>query len=89
MHLLTNQAVNWSFLFFFLSLDGDDENVVPGRTTPFPDIIRITPAPGVLPSITPTPGGEEIRGGEVDILTPLPVPPSMTEIDAPMGPKGH
>ncbi|XP_071348289.1 aggrecan core protein [Trachinotus anak] len=58
---------------------GEDENVVPARTTPFPDIIRITPAPGVYPGLTPSPGGEEIRGGEVDTLSPLPVPPSVID----------
>ncbi|XP_050929130.1 aggrecan core protein isoform X2 [Lates calcarifer] len=58
---------------------GEDEDVVPARTTPFPDIIRMTPAPGVYPEITPSPGGEEIRGGDVDTLSPLPVPPSVTD----------
>uniref|UniRef100_A0A3B4T2D9 Aggrecan core protein n=1 Tax=Seriola dumerili TaxID=41447 RepID=A0A3B4T2D9_SERDU len=55
------------------------QDVVPARTTPFPDIVRITSAPGVFPGLTPSPGGEEIRGGEVDTLTPLPVPPSVTD----------
>ncbi|XP_056244128.1 aggrecan core protein [Seriola aureovittata] len=58
---------------------GEDEDVVPARTTPFPDIVRITSVPGVFPGLTPSPGGEEIRGGEVDTLTPLPVPPSVTD----------
>lgn len=49
------------------------------RTTPFPDIIRITPAPGVHPGFTPPPGGEEIIGGEIDTLSPLPIPPSVTD----------
>lgn len=49
------------------------------RTTPFPDIIRITPAPGVYPGFTTPPGGEEIVGGEIDTLSPLPVPPSVTD----------
>ncbi|CAJ1055993.1 aggrecan core protein [Xyrichtys novacula] len=58
---------------------GEDEGSVPVRTTPFPDIIRITPAPGVYPGVVPTPRGEEIKGGEVDTLSPLPVPPSVTD----------
>ncbi|XP_070829247.1 aggrecan core protein [Chaetodon trifascialis] len=57
----------------------EDEGAVPMRTTPFPDIIRITPAPGVYPGLTPRPGGEEIVGGEVHTLVPLPVPPSVTD----------
>ncbi|XP_035521589.1 aggrecan core protein-like [Morone saxatilis] len=58
---------------------GEDEGAVPMRTTPFPDIIRITPAPGVYPGLTPTPGGEEGIGGEIDIFFPLPIPPSVTD----------
>ncbi|XP_042351975.1 aggrecan core protein [Plectropomus leopardus] len=67
---------------------GEDDGAVPVRTTPFPDIIRITPAPGMYPSLTPAPGGEEIKRGEVDTLSPLPIPPSMTDIYAAMGPTG-
>ncbi|XP_044213810.1 aggrecan core protein isoform X2 [Thunnus albacares] len=58
---------------------GEDEGAVPGRTTPFPDIIRITPAPGLYPSLTPSPGGEEIKRGEVDTLSPMPIPPSVVD----------
>ncbi|KAG7221128.1 hypothetical protein INR49_017599, partial [Caranx melampygus] len=35
---------------------GEDEDVVPARTTPFPDIIRMTSAPGMYPGLTPSPG---------------------------------
>ncbi|XP_069384795.1 aggrecan core protein [Paralichthys olivaceus] len=59
--------------------DGEDEDVVPMRTTPFPDIIRITPAPGLYPGLSPSPGGEEIKGAGVDTLSPLPIPPSVTD----------
>ncbi|XP_065812937.1 aggrecan core protein-like [Labrus bergylta] len=58
---------------------GEDEGTVPVKTTPFPDIIPLTPASGVYPGIIPTPRGEEIKGGEVDTLSPLPVPPSVTD----------
>lgn len=54
---------------------GEDEDTIPVRTTPFPDIIRMTPASGVYPGVIPTPGKEEGRGGGVDTLSPLPVPP--------------
>ncbi|KAM8750274.1 aggrecan core protein isoform 1-T2 [Acanthopagrus schlegelii] len=56
---------------------GEDVGAVPMRTTPFPDIIRMTPAPGLYPSLTTPP--EEIIGGKVDTLFPLPVPPSVTD----------
>lgn len=62
-----------------VSLAFEDEGAVPMRTTPFPDIIRITPAPGAYPSFTPRPEGEEIVGGEIDILSLLPIPPSVTD----------
>lgn len=62
-----------------VSLAFEDEGAVPMRTTPFPDIIRITPAPGPYPSFTPRPEGEEIVSGEIDILSPLPIPPSVTD----------
>ncbi|KAM9352302.1 aggrecan core protein [Symphorus nematophorus] len=58
---------------------GEDLGAVPMRTTPFPDIIRMTPAPGVYPGLTAQPGQEESMGGEVDTLVPLPVPPSVTD----------
>ncbi|XP_049928547.1 aggrecan core protein [Epinephelus moara] len=67
---------------------GEDAGAVPVRTTPFPDIIRITPAPGMYPSLTPSPGVEEIKRGGVDTFSPLPIPPSMTDVDAAMGPTG-
>lgn len=73
------------FLFYqmwptwdLVSSDGEEEDVVPGRTTPFPDIIRVTPAPGVQPFLT-TPSGSEETKGEVDTLSPLPIPPGMTD----------
>ncbi|XP_038563064.1 aggrecan core protein-like [Micropterus salmoides] len=59
--------------------DGEDDGAVPGRTTPFPDIIRLTPAPAPYPEPTRFPVDEEIIGGEVDTLFPLPVPPSVTD----------
>ncbi|XP_019116376.2 aggrecan core protein [Larimichthys crocea] len=65
---------------------GEDEGAVPMRTTPFPDIIRMTPAPGVVPGLTPPPGGEEIIGGGIDTLFPLPVPPSVTDTYAQVTP---
>lgn len=69
------------------------------RTTPFPDIIRLTPAPGVSPGFTTPPGVEEIVGGEVATLLPLAIPPSVTDsytkvthmdlTDAEMAPTGQ
>ncbi|XP_028287791.1 aggrecan core protein [Parambassis ranga] len=59
---------------------GEDDGAVPSRTTPFPDVIHITPAPGPYPSL-PTPSeGEETKTGGVDILSPLPIPPSVVDI---------
>uniref|UniRef100_A0A3Q3X2D6 Aggrecan core protein n=1 Tax=Mola mola TaxID=94237 RepID=A0A3Q3X2D6_MOLML len=55
------------------------QDAVPMRTTPFPDIIRLTPAPGVSPGFTTPPGVEEIVGGEVATLLPLAIPPSVTD----------
>lgn len=50
------------------------------RTTPVPDIIRLTPAPGVYPGFTTSPEAEaEIVGGEIVTLSPLPIPPSVTD----------
>ncbi|XP_019729582.1 aggrecan core protein isoform X1 [Hippocampus comes] len=63
----------------------DDEGAVPGRITPFPDIMSITPAPGVYAGLTTPPGGQEIKHGGVDILT-KPISPPFT--DAAMGPTG-
>lgn len=80
--MLTNKAKTCQSCNLVYS-GGEDEDVVPGRTTPFPDIIRITPAPGVGPFLTTPPGGEEIKGGEVDTLSPLPGPPSVTETQEP------
>ncbi|XP_034735311.1 aggrecan core protein isoform X1 [Etheostoma cragini] len=65
---------------------GEDDNAVPVRTTPFPDIIHITLTPGIHPSFTPSLGGEEMKRGEV--LSLLPVPPSMTDSDSAMSPTG-
>ncbi|XP_041650864.1 aggrecan core protein [Cheilinus undulatus] len=58
---------------------GKDEGIVPVKTTPFPDIIQMTPAPGVYPGVIPTRGEEEGRRGEAVTLSPLPVPPSETD----------
>ncbi|XP_049577944.1 aggrecan core protein isoform X1 [Syngnathus scovelli] len=63
----------------------DDEGAVPGRITPFPDIMSITPAPGVYPGLTTPAGGQEIKQGGVDILT-KPISPPFT--DATMAPTG-
>lgn len=57
----------------------EDEGAVPIRTTTFPDIIHITPAPEVHTGLTPPPGGYEIVGGDIATLSPLPVPPSVTD----------
>lgn len=40
------------------------------RTTPFPDIIHKTPAPGVYPGLTPSPRETESLGGTVVTLSP-------------------
>lgn len=48
----------------------------------------MTAAPGVYPGLTPSPEGEEIKRGQVDIFSPLPIPPSVTDVDAAMGPTG-
>lgn len=40
------------------------------RTTPFPDIIHETPAPGVYPGLTLPPREEESVGGDVVTLSP-------------------
>ncbi|TDH09826.1 hypothetical protein EPR50_G00090900 [Perca flavescens] len=66
---------------------GEDADAIPVRTTPFPDIIRMTPPPEMFPSFTPKPGAEEIKGGDVTISL-LPVPPSMTDLDSAMAPTG-
>lgn len=59
----------------YLSLASEDEGAVPLQTTPFPDIVRITPAPRLYPGLTTPSKEEEIVGGEIDILSPIPVPP--------------
>ncbi|KAM4572931.1 aggrecan core protein isoform 2-T2 [Odontesthes bonariensis] len=64
---------------------GEGEGAVTGRTTPFPDIIRITPAPRPYPGLTPEPGVES-RGDGVEIISPLPVPPSVTDTYAKITP---
>ncbi|XP_034542595.1 aggrecan core protein [Notolabrus celidotus] len=58
---------------------GEDEGSVLVRTTPFPDIIRISPGSAIYPGIIPTPVQEEGKGDEVQTLSPLPVPPSATD----------
>lgn len=59
----------------------EDEGAVPERTTPFPDIIQITPASGLYPGLTPTPGREEARSDKEEVLTSLPVPSIVTGQD--------
>ena len=76
---LNNEARKRVSHYNLVSSDGEDEDVFRLRTTPFPDIIRMTPAPGVYPGLSPSPGGEEIRGAGVDTLSPLPIPPSVTD----------
>ncbi|XP_041854032.1 aggrecan core protein isoform X2 [Melanotaenia boesemani] len=56
---------------------GEDEGAVPGRTTPFPDIISITSGPQLYQDLT-TPS-QEIKFGGLETLPPLPVPPSVTD----------
>lgn len=57
-------------------------------TTPFPDIIRMTPEPRKYPGVTLSPGREEFKHGEIDTFTPVPIPPSVTDQDAAMAPTG-
>ncbi|KAL4005431.1 hypothetical protein ACER0C_005144 [Sarotherodon galilaeus] len=64
----------------------EDKDAVPGRTTPFPDIVTVTP-PAKVPDIIPSSKHEEVKT-EVVTLPPLPIPPSMTDVDAPMAPTG-
>lgn len=78
-YVLTLKAVTCATPYSLVSSAGEDENVVPARTTPFPDVIHITPAPGMYPGLTASPGGEEMSGGEVGTLPPLPIPPSVTD----------
>lgn len=70
----------------YLPLASEDEGAVPLQTTPFPDIVRITPAPGLYPGFTTPSTGEEIVGGEIDILSPIPVPP-VTDLVPERGPQ--
>lgn len=70
----------------FFSLADEDKDAVPGRTTPFPDIVTVTP-PAKVPDIIPSSKNEEVKT-EVVTLPPLPIPPSMTDVDAPMAPTG-
>lgn len=56
------------------------------QTTPFPDIVRITPSQGLYPGFTTPPQGKEIVGGEIDILSPIPVPP-VTDLAPERGPQ--
>lgn len=57
----------------------EDEGAVPMLTTPFPDIVRVTLTPGMHPGFTAPPGTEEIVSGGIDTLSPLPIPPSVTD----------
>ncbi|XP_022064922.2 aggrecan core protein [Acanthochromis polyacanthus] len=66
---------------------GEDEGVVPERTTPFPDIIKMTTAPGLLPSSTTSAEHTEIRSGGVDTFSPRPIPPSVTDTLTPVIPE--
>ncbi|XP_067358364.1 aggrecan core protein isoform X2 [Channa argus] len=61
-----------------------DGDVMPGRTTPFPDINYVTPAPGVSPSSVTEPETKEQNAGEVVTLFPQPV----SGIDDAMAPTG-
>uniref|UniRef100_A0AAQ6ADV7 Aggrecan core protein n=1 Tax=Amphiprion ocellaris TaxID=80972 RepID=A0AAQ6ADV7_AMPOC len=63
---------------------GEDGGVVPERTTPFPDIINMTPAPGLFPSSTTSAGHKESRSGGVDTFSPRPIPPSVTDTVTPV-----
>lgn len=69
----------------YLCLASEDEGAVPMQTTPFPDIVRITPAPGLYPGFTTPSKEKEIVGGEIDILSPIPVPP-VTDLEQERGP---
>lgn len=69
----------------YLSLASEDEGAVPMQTTPFPDIVRITPAPGLYPGFTTPSKREEIVGGEIDVLSPIPIPP-VTDLGKERGP---
>lgn len=51
-------------------IDLEDEGVVSMRTTPFPDIVHETLAPGVYPGLTPSPREEESLGGDTVTLSP-------------------
>lgn len=62
-----------------MSVAHEDEGAVPMLTTPFPDVVRITLTPGVYPGFTAPPGAGEIVGGGTDTLSPLPIPPSVTD----------
>lgn len=70
----------------YLSSAYEDEGAVPMQTTPFPDIVRITPAPGLYPGFTAPSKREEIVGGEIDILPPIPIPP-VTDLAQERGPQ--
>ncbi|KAF3688513.1 Aggrecan core protein Cartilage-specific proteoglycan core protein [Channa argus] len=61
-----------------------DGDVMPGRTTPFPHINYVTPAPGVSPSSVTEPETKEQNAGEVVTLFPQPV----SGIDDAMAPTG-
>ncbi|XP_047453264.1 aggrecan core protein [Mugil cephalus] len=72
--------------------DGDDEGVVPMMTTPFPDIVHLTPSTGYPGLITPT-VAKEINSGGIETISPRPITPvirepGLTDTDAPMGPTG-
>ncbi|KAM4553955.1 aggrecan core protein [Fundulus diaphanus] len=51
--------------------ESGDEDAVPGRTTPFPDIIQYVTSPELYPATTPHPGTEEIKSGGIVTLSPL------------------
>uniref|UniRef100_A0A667Z767 Aggrecan core protein n=1 Tax=Myripristis murdjan TaxID=586833 RepID=A0A667Z767_9TELE len=56
---------------------GEGDGLQPVLTTPFPHIIPMTPGPVDHPRLT-TPEREEAHG-EVATLSPLPIPPSVTD----------
>lgn len=74
---------NANSLFIFSAYE--DEGAVPMQTTPFPHIVHITPAPGLHPGFTTPSKKEENVGGEIDILSPIPIPP-VTDLSQERGP---
>ncbi|MED6259210.1 hypothetical protein ATANTOWER_018684, partial [Ataeniobius toweri] len=69
--------------------ENDDEDAVPGRTTPFPDI-QFRSTSEHYPTLTASPGSKEIKSGGIVTLSPLLFPPAVDESgeDVAMGPTG-